>query len=81
MDQNLHQFYLHTTFPRPLGSWHVAQQQGVPWPALTCLGLSGLIDDDESPEAAALRELEEETGYKGDVADCSPGTRCPHKTS
>uniref|UniRef100_A0A8C9CMR0 ADP-sugar pyrophosphatase n=1 Tax=Phocoena sinus TaxID=42100 RepID=A0A8C9CMR0_PHOSS len=33
---------------------------------------AGLIDDDESPEAAALRELEEETGYKGDVAECSP---------
>ncbi|KAM8959508.1 LOW QUALITY PROTEIN: ADP-sugar pyrophosphatase [Lycaon pictus] len=33
---------------------------------------AGLIDDNESPEAAALRELEEETGYKGDVAECSP---------
>nr|XP_017513853.1 ADP-sugar pyrophosphatase isoform X3 [Manis javanica] len=33
---------------------------------------AGLIDDDESPEAAALRELEEETGYKGDIAECSP---------
>ncbi|XP_064235055.1 ADP-sugar pyrophosphatase-like [Aotus nancymaae] len=31
-----------------------------------------LIDDGETPEAAALRELEEETGYKGDVAECSP---------
>ncbi|KAH0515628.1 ADP-sugar pyrophosphatase [Microtus ochrogaster] len=33
---------------------------------------AGFIDDGESPEAAALRELEEETGYKGDVAECSP---------
>lgn len=33
---------------------------------------AGLIEDGESPEAAALRELEEETGYKGDVAECSP---------
>uniref|UniRef100_A0A8C5NXK2 ADP-sugar pyrophosphatase n=1 Tax=Jaculus jaculus TaxID=51337 RepID=A0A8C5NXK2_JACJA len=33
---------------------------------------AGLIDDSESPEAAALHELEEETGYKGDVAECSP---------
>ncbi|XP_012586803.1 PREDICTED: ADP-sugar pyrophosphatase isoform X2 [Condylura cristata] len=33
---------------------------------------AGLIDSDESPEAAALRELEEETGYKGDIAECSP---------
>ena len=37
---------------------------------------AGLIDDNESPEAAALRELEEETGYKGDVAECSPGLYC-----
>uniref|UniRef100_A0A2K6KVY2 ADP-sugar pyrophosphatase n=3 Tax=Rhinopithecus TaxID=542827 RepID=A0A2K6KVY2_RHIBE len=33
---------------------------------------AGLIDDGETPEAAALRELEEETGYKGDIAECSP---------
>uniref|UniRef100_A0A5F9DRL4 ADP-sugar pyrophosphatase n=1 Tax=Oryctolagus cuniculus TaxID=9986 RepID=A0A5F9DRL4_RABIT len=32
----------------------------------------GLMDDGESPEAAALRELEEEMGYKGDIAECSP---------
>lgn len=33
---------------------------------------AGFIEDGESPEAAALRELEEETGYKGEVAECSP---------
>lgn len=33
---------------------------------------AGLIEDGESPEVAALRELEEETGYKGDIAECSP---------
>ncbi|KAM9072383.1 ADP-sugar pyrophosphatase-like [Megaptera novaeangliae] len=35
----------------------------------------GLIDDNKSPEAAALWELEEETGHKGDVAECSPPVR------
>ncbi|TEA26096.1 hypothetical protein DBR06_SOUSAS2210072 [Sousa chinensis] len=43
------------------------RQDGKHCPQLACL-----IDDNESPEAAALRELEEETGYKGDVAECSP---------
>ncbi|XP_054440946.1 ADP-sugar pyrophosphatase-like [Pteronotus mesoamericanus] len=33
---------------------------------------AGLIDDNESPEASALQELEEETGYTGDVAECLP---------
>ncbi|XP_066561134.1 ADP-sugar pyrophosphatase isoform X2 [Amia ocellicauda] len=35
---------------------------------------AGLIDDNESPEAASLRELLEETGYKGEVVGVSPVT-------
>uniref|UniRef100_A0A8D0BZJ7 Nudix hydrolase 5 n=1 Tax=Salvator merianae TaxID=96440 RepID=A0A8D0BZJ7_SALMN len=33
---------------------------------------AGLIDSNETPKEAALRELEEETGYKGDILECSP---------
>jgi len=38
---------------------------------------SGLIDAGESPEEAALRELEEETGYRGKVTK----TSCPLSSS
>ncbi|XP_075064748.1 ADP-sugar pyrophosphatase isoform X2 [Mixophyes fleayi] len=44
-------------------------------PPLGCYCLefpAGLIDDNETVEQAALRELEEETGYKGEVMECSP---------
>ncbi|QIW99900.1 hypothetical protein AMS68_005418 [Peltaster fructicola] len=33
---------------------------------------AGLIDEGESPEQAAIRELKEETGYEGKVVDVSP---------
>ncbi|XP_031732768.1 ADP-sugar pyrophosphatase isoform X3 [Anarrhichthys ocellatus] len=35
---------------------------------------AGLIDEGESAEAAALRELKEETGYKGEVVGITPVT-------
>ncbi|CAJ0923460.1 unnamed protein product, partial [Ranitomeya imitator] len=35
--------------------------------------INGLIDENETAEQAALRELEEETGYKGEVIERSPG--------
>lgn len=35
---------------------------------------AGLIDEGESAEAAALRELKEETGYKGEVVGVTPVT-------
>ncbi|KAG9489911.1 hypothetical protein GDO78_005692, partial [Eleutherodactylus coqui] len=44
-------------------------------PPLGCYCLefpAGLIDENETAEQAALRELEEETGYKGEVIECSP---------
>lgn len=38
------------------------------------MNVSGLIDDNENAEMAALRELKEETGYKGEVVGITPGT-------
>ena len=37
----------------------------VEWPA-------GLVDEDESAEQAAIREMKEETGYEGTIVDVSP---------
>ncbi|KFQ32640.1 ADP-sugar pyrophosphatase [Merops nubicus] len=33
---------------------------------------AGLMEENETAESAALRELEEETGYKGEVVECTP---------
>lgn len=39
----------------------------------TCVEFpAGLVDADESPEEAAVRELKEETGYAGRVLSLSP---------
>ncbi|KAL7370965.1 hypothetical protein ABVT39_015392 [Epinephelus coioides] len=46
-------------------------------PPIGCYTLefpAGLIDEGESAEAAALRELKEETGYKGEVVGVTPVT-------
>ncbi|XP_038157969.1 ADP-sugar pyrophosphatase [Cyprinodon tularosa] len=46
-------------------------------PPLGCYTLefpAGLIDEGETAEAAALRELKEETGYKGEVVGVTPVT-------
>ncbi|CAK6959888.1 ADP-sugar pyrophosphatase [Scomber scombrus] len=46
-------------------------------PPLGCCSLefpAGLIDEGENAEAAALRELKEETGYKGEVVGITPVT-------
>jgi ADP-ribose pyrophosphatase len=37
---------------------------------------AGLIDEGETPEQAAIRELKEETGYEGKVCDCTPMLSC-----
>ncbi|XP_029351144.1 ADP-sugar pyrophosphatase [Echeneis naucrates] len=46
-------------------------------PPMGCCTLefpAGLIDEGETAEAAALRELKEETGYKGEVVGVTPVT-------
>lgn len=43
----------------------------------TCVEFpAGLIDEGETPEQAAIRELKEETGYEGKVSSHSPSLSC-----
>ena len=42
---------------------------------LSAVFILGLLDESETPEEAALRELKEETGFVGTVKHCSPGNR------
>ena len=42
---------------------------------LSAVFILGLIDESETPQEAALRELKEETGFVGTVKHCSPGNR------
>ena len=52
-----------------------------PFPSCLCVYiilLAGLIDEGESAEQAAIRELKEETGYTATVKHVSPGILVLH---
>ena len=66
----------------PVAAYVVEMPAGEPGKAIKFLKISqqhflGLIDEGETPEEAAIRELEEETGYKADsVVETSPLLVC-----
>jgi len=53
------------------GSYIIIKQYRVPFAEYIYEFPAGLIDKRESPSEAALRELEEETGYRGKVTEVS----------
>lgn len=56
---------------RPVSTMIILQYR--PPVEATCVEFpAGLIDEGETPEQAAVRELKEETGYEGKVVHCSP---------
>ena len=54
------------------GSLIVIEQYRVPFQRPVLEFPAGLLDPGERPEAAALRELAEETGYRGEVLEVGP---------
>jgi 8-oxo-dGTP pyrophosphatase MutT (NUDIX family) len=57
---------------RDSGSLLVIEQYRVPFQAPVLEFPAGLLDPGEEPPAAALRELSEETGYRGEVLEMGP---------
>lgn len=57
---------------RESGSLIVIRQFRVPFGGALIEFPAGLIDDGEAPDQAALRELEEETGYRGRIVTVGP---------
>lgn len=57
---------------RESGSLIVIRQFRVPFGGALIEFPAGLIDDGEEPDKAALRELEEETGYRGRIVSVGP---------
>jgi 8-oxo-dGTP pyrophosphatase MutT (NUDIX family) len=57
---------------RSSGALVMIRQYRVPFARALIELPAGLVDPGESPEQAALRELEEETGYSGEIARVGP---------
>jgi ADP-ribose pyrophosphatase len=61
---------------RPAGPELLLEKQFRPPAGRVCVEFpAGLVDDGETPEECALRELREETGYVGEVVPDRVGVR------